>query len=286
MQIGFIRSLLFERYGELWVQLVSELGLEPVWAEQDATRAALQSAKLTDIPGVSFQVAAAEALALTNCDYLIAPDLNPGAEVPRGGGEDPWITSFPEMLGRSLSGLPTLLSVPVTSNVDVLEARATELLLSLSRDPARSRRAWERHAHLTQGPRRPAPRFQRIPGETKTLALVGQAWLFKEGIISALRERELGSVHLVLQKELEPATLREEAWRTETRLVPTDAETLGAARYFARRGQVDKLLFLGDKRSGADAWLLAQVKKISHKPVRSIYLQDLITPDTFDILLS
>ena len=285
MQIGFLRSLLFGRYGALWVQLVTELGLEPVFAQEADTLAALQISGLVEIPSISFQVAAAEAKALSDCALLIVPDLNPNADVPRGGGADPWIANFSEMLATSVAGLPPIADVPVAADVTTVEARATELLLTLSRDPARSRRAWERHSHLAGTPRHATPRFQRIPGETKTIAVVGQPWLFKEGILAALRSSLGDEVHLLLQTGLEPQTLREEGWRAEARLVPTDAECLGASRYFARRAVVDSLIVLADKRSGADNWLLSQIKKLSHKPVQAVYLQDLITADSFDSLL-
>lgn len=284
MQIGFLRSLLFGRYGALWVQLVTDLGLEPVFAQETDTLAALQTSGLAEIPSISFQVAAAEAKALSDCALLIVPDLNLNADVPRGGGADPWIANFSEMLATSVAGLPPIAGVPVTADVATVEARATELLLTLSRDPARARRAWERHSHLAGTPRYAAPR-QRIPGETKTIAVVGQPWLFKEGILAALRSHLGDEVHLLLQNELEPQILREEGWRAETRLVPTDAECLGASRYFARRAVVDSLIVLADKRSGADNWLLSQIKKLSHKPVQAVYLQDLITADSFDSLL-
>ena len=283
MRTGFIRSLLFSRYGDLWLKLAQEVGLEPVVAQPEAVYSHLSGGRLSKIPGLSFQLAGAEALALVDTDLIIAPDLNPGPDVPRGGGQDPWIAAFPETLATSLGGLPRLIGVPaLVSEPGEVEGLTTEVLLPLIRDPARLRRAWERHTG-TAAPKKPKVRWQRVPGEEVTVGLIGQPWLMKPALTALLEQEE---IHLIPQAGLEPQVLRQEGWRAEPRLVPTDAEVMGAARTFARRGGVDRLLFLADENSGADAWLHKQVKSLSHKPVELVKLQDVLTPANFDILLS
>ena len=73
--------------------------------------------------------------------------------------------------------------------------------------------------------------------------------------------------------------LRAEGRRIDERLIPTDSEVLGAARYLGRKGSVDKLVMVADKTSGADAWLVGRVQKLTHKPLEIIYLQDILEPD-------
>ena len=37
---------------------------------------------------------------------------------------------------------------------------------------------------------------------------------------------------------------------------------------------------IADKTSGADAWLVSRVQKLTHKPLEVVYLQDVLEPDT------
>ena len=65
----------------------------------------------------------------------------------------------------------------------------------------------------------------------------------------------------------------------DERLIPTDSEVLGAARYLGRKGSVTKLVMIADKTSGADAWLVSRVQKLVYKPLEVVYLQDVLEPD-------
>jgi hypothetical protein len=274
MRVGFLRSLLWERYGDLWLSLMQGLELETRFADPEMVKYHLQTKELS-LAGISFQIAVAEAKALNSVDVLVAPDLNAmnkgEQRVARGSGQDPWIASFPEAL-QTLGGLPPVLSVPATLETN-LETLAIETLLSIKHDPTKVKLVWERNTRKAQPHRYPEPRWTKLPGQHEVVALIAQPWLLVAPLIHKLSSPDR---HVVAQTQLNPVLLREEAKRLEKRLIATDAEVLGAAHYFNRKGSVDKLLMIIDKSSGADLWLEAQVKKLVAKPLERIYLQDLI----------
>ena len=284
MRVGFITQLLWSRYGRFWVSLLDGIEAEPQFATVEQVTETVQDERLAQIPGLSFRLAAAQALALQGCDFIVAPELNPGETVARGGGQDPWIASFPDALASTLSGLPPVISVPATLQMDLkteLQPLVLERLLPLSRDPAQVRRVWERTKGSVKPPRYPSPRWTRTPSETATVGLLAQSWLLTDKLVETLKTEE---THLVSQHQLEPETLRAEGWRLESRLSYTDAEVLGAARYLGRRGSVERLRLLVDKTSGSDAWLQTQVKRLVHKPLTVSYLQDVLTEEALSTL--
>ena len=281
MRVGFITQLLWDRYGAFWRHLLEDTDIEVRLAKPESVQAQLQDARLHPIPGWAFRLAGAQALALGDCDLLLVPDLNPASEVARGGGQDPWIASFPEALEASISGLPPVRAVPASLDTD-LEPLAVELLLNLSRDPGKVRRVWARHRGRlpTQSPAELS--LPPASGSHEVVGLVGQPWLLTERLERRLQEE---GTTLVSQSVLSPARLREEGWRADERLIGTDAEVLGAARYFGRRGGVDRLMLVLDKTSGVDGWLAVQVERRAHKPLSKVYLQDLAAADELPALL-
>jgi hypothetical protein len=274
MRVGFIRQLLWERYGTFWASLLQDLGVETQQATSDGVTKAFSDQRVQNIPGISFQLAAAEALALANVDLLVVPDLNEGFDINRGGGQDPWIANFPATLAQ-LGGLPPLLKVPATLRPD-LEPLVTQTLMSLKRDPSKVRLLWERYRSRTQAKRySEQPRWTKLPEQQEVVGVVGQPWL----VAKVLPLLDSSKTHFAPQSQLNPATLRGEAKRLEKRLIATDAEVLGAAHFFNRKGDINKLMLIVDKTSGADLWLEQQAKKIVTKPLEVVYLQDLV-PDT------
>ncbi|CAN5906432.1 hypothetical protein BH24DEI2_BH24DEI2_09230 [soil metagenome] len=279
MRVGFITQLLWPRYGDFWVRLVEGVGAEARFPDPNRVLEQLADNRLTDVPGAVFRLAVAQALSLQETDLIVAPDLNFGTEVARGSGQDAFVASFPEALSNRFGGLPPVVGVPAT--LSGLETRAVEFLLALSRDAAQVRRVWERTRALAVPPRYPEPRWTVPPLET--VGVVGQPWLLSDALVARL-QGDTG--HTVSQHRLEPQTLREEGWRAEPRLVPTDAEVLGAARLLGRRAAVTRLRFVADAGSGADAWLASQVTKLVHKPLSVTYLQDVLSADELGTLLS
>jgi hypothetical protein len=264
---------LWKRYGPLWARLVADVGADVALAP--AGVAGADDPRLSQIPGLAFRLAAAQALALADCDTLIVPELNPEGAATRGGAQDPWVASFPEVLHRSVPGLPPLIAVPAGYD-ERLEGLIVETLLRLSGDATAVRRAWQRRRSSVRptAPRRlyiaPAP-----PG-VRTTALLCQPWLASDALAAAVTTPG----HRVLAADaFDPVALRSEGDLVEAGLIDTDREVLGAARLFGRSAAVDELLLVVDEGSGADAWLARRLEGAAHKPFRTLALSELPDPE-------
>lgn len=274
MRIGLITRLLWPRYGPFWEALFGHAGLETVTAPRDGLGRALRDVRLAAVPGVAFELAAAQALALHDADVLLAPELNPGEETARGSGQDPWIASFPDTLAKVMVGLPPVLGVPASLDA-ALESLAIGTLQTLIHDPALARRAWERSRALAKPPRYGEPRWTALGRET--VGLVAQPWLLGDGIVERLGAWVgVEGRHLVSQHALNPAVLREEGRRVGERLIGSDREVLGAAHLMARKGSVARLVMLIDESSGADTLLRGRLERNLRKPLEIVSLQDLL----------
>jgi hypothetical protein len=282
MRVGFVRQLLWDRYGEFWQNLVAGAKAEVRVAQPDLIGKAVLDSRIASIRSIAFRLAAAEALALQHTDLLIVPHLNPTFESNRGGGQDPWIASFPEMLAQTVSGLPPILGVPATLSENI-ESIAVKTLYQLCRDRALVRRVWDRYRTSSKPTRAVQPTWLSQSSEKPTVAVLSQPWLLREALRRALPWQ---GEHLVFQNQIDPALLRKEGLQIDGRLATTDSEVIGATRLFARRGGVSELRMIVDGRSGADGWLAKQVGKVSHKPVSTHTLQGLFQDDDLiDILL-
>ncbi len=276
MRAGFITQLLWSRYGAFWTGLVQGAGLEVVYADDERVRRTLNDPRLDGIPGTAFRLAAAQALAL-DADVIFAPDLNPGESATRGGGQDVFIANFPEALATTFGGLPQVVGVPASLTGAGLESLVVSTLLSLTHDAGLTRRVWERQRTAARAPRLPEPRWRVRPSEGGTVGVVGQPWLVSD----ALARRVAGDAHVIGQHQLEPALLREEGRRVDDRLIGTDTEVLGAARFLGRKGSIERLVMIADETSSVDLWLVSQVQRATHKPLSVAYVQRLdegVTP--------
>ena len=274
MRIGFVTTMLWDRYGAFWWDLVADAGAEPVRSSPAAIRAAVDDPRVAHVPALAFRVAAADATALPACDLLLAPELNPGVETGRGGGQDPWIVSFPAALTTSVSGLPPVLGVPVGPGAPV-ETKALEVLRAIDRDPTRVRRVWERHRARPTTPRRSAVRWQVRPSTAGTVGVVGPPWLVNDAVVPVVGHDD---EHLVGQHRLDPAELRDEGARFDPDLVPTDAEAVGAARLFGRRGVVARVRAVIDADIGSDTWLLRRFQEVVRKELDVVSIHDVDDP--------
>lgn len=267
MQVGFLSQILWSRYGPFWQALAVEAGAEVRFADREAVLRAARSKALLSVPSLPFRLATAEALALHDCDLLIVPHPNAGASATRGGGQDPWISDFPNVLSAT-TGLLHVQGVPTELTAQV-EPVAVEVLQRLTHDGGRIRRFWDRHRAALQA--RPLP--QLPPTRRGTVAVLGQPWLLNEQLVQlAAGESE----HVISQLQLEPGLLREEGSRAESSLLPTDLEVLGAGRWFSRRGGVERLVFVVDDGAGVDTWLANQLRKIVRKPLSVLSAQELL----------
>lgn len=270
-RIGLITQLLWPRYGPFWEKLLLEAGHEVKKAEPEALALARRDERLAEIPGLAFRHAAAQALAIGACDFLLAPDLNPQQESQRGSGQDPWIADFPGTLTNSLIGLPAVLAVPATLE-EPIESLAVGLLHRLNHEAALVRRAWERHRASARPPHHSEPHITPRPNQT-TLGLLAQPWLLSPALAAHLKPE---GAAIVSQGELSPALLRAEGRRVDPRLIDTDAEVIGAARYLGRKGGIDELVMVVDETSGADRWLASRVARLAHKPLTRLSLHTLL----------
>ena len=277
MQVGFISQLLWPRYGTFWKNLIAEIGATPQLAALEDPVLALDDPRVQAAPGLAFQLAAAQALALSSADYLVVPDLNSGEETARGSGQDLWIASFPDALRTTFHGLPPIVGVPASLHGD-LEALAVRTLHTISDDPVTIRRSWERHRALATAPRYREPRWQRRSGETRTIGVVGQPWLLNDRVVELLSPGP--SYHLIGQHQLEPTLLRREGDRVDPKLVGTDREVVGAARYLGRKGGIDEVWVVVDETSGADAALAARLERVLREAPTIKTLQHLADAET------
>ncbi|MCA9836746.1 MAG: hypothetical protein KC422_07525 [Trueperaceae bacterium] len=279
MRIGFISQLLWDRYGDFWVKLFGEFDAEIHFASAESSLALMQDERLATIPGWSFKLAAAQALSLLEVDLLLAPDLNWGEYGQKASGQDPWIANFPETLQRQFAALPPVLAVPAWLEPEI-ESLVTTSLMNISHDPAKVRRAWERHRGRLKPQRFVEPRWIKRASEKEMVGLLAQPWTTAKDFLN-LPETS----YLIRQSQLDPKVLRAEGMRFDPKLIPTDQEVMGAARLLARRGSVDRLIFLADKDAGADQNLYSRVQKLVHKPLELVYLQDLTSPEQVVISL-
>ncbi len=270
MRVGFVTQLLWPRYGAFWVNLVTNAGLEPAFPDGERVRRMLGDPRLAGLPGTAFRLAAAQALAL-EADVIMAPDLNPGESSTIGGGQDAFIADFPAALRASLPGLPTIVGVPAELGGEGFESLVVGTLLNLTHEPGLVRRVWERQRSSAKPPRLPEPSWRVRPSEGQALGVVGQPWLLAESLV----KRVAGNRHAVSQGQLGPQLLRAEGRRLEARLIGTDAEVLGAARFLGRKGNIGSLVLLADETAGVDMWLAGLAQKHVTKPLEVVTLQQL-----------
>ena len=273
MRIGFVTQLLWSRYGDFWLRLFNEFEAETCFADRETCLKLFNDERLASIPGWVFRLAVAQSLSLHDVDILVVPNLNSGEFGQKASGQDPWIANFPETLSSQFSGLPQVLAVPSTLEPGI-ETLVTTSLMNFSHDPARVRRALERHRGSLKEKRLAEPRWTKRSSEKELIGLLAQPWIDVKALL-ALPE----SSYVISQTEIDPKVLRAEGQRYDDKLIPTDQEVMGAARLMARRGSVDRLIFVADKDSGADLNLYARLQKLLHKPLELLYLQELSSPE-------
>jgi hypothetical protein len=273
MRIGFVTRLLWDRYGPFWRRLLDAAGADTVVADPERVASLDDDPRLDVVAGRAFREAAAEALALSSCDRIVVPELNPGYAGTRGSAQDPFVADFPGALAHGIPGLPGLLAVPADLDVDAVEGRAIAILSLVVPSPGAVRRVWQTH----RADARP-PRPAGLPPEggvgSRTVALVGQPWHLNDDVV---RVATRGSERLLSAGRIAPAEARAEGWRIDPKLAPSDAEALGAVRRLVRRPGVDVVRMVVDASSGADAWLERRAREVaSRRPFETIDLSELV----------
>lgn len=265
-------QLLWPRYGRYWWALVAEAGLTPQLPEREAVRERFATPVLAGVPGVAFRLAAAQALALGDCDTVVLPALVRESGVARGAGQDPWVMALEASLRSQVAGVAQLRTVPSWFD-GATESVAVAFLQSHVHDPALVRRALERARPYAQPPKPPAPAGRAGPAEGPSVGLLAQPWLVGDSL-----ERLAGrpGERIIGQHRIDPEQARADGWRVDERLVDSDAEVVGAARALARRAGVSGLRLVVDEESGSDAWLARHVRRLVHKPLEVVTLQALL----------
>ncbi len=281
VRIGFLTQLSWRRYGRYWVELALAAGLEPAFADPEAVKEAWQDPDLSGVPTLAFRLAAAQALALADCQAIVVPRLARESGVERGSGQDPWVMDLAARLRSALPGLPTLHAVPAWFD-ESLESESVTFLQTAIHDAMSVRRALGRVRPLAKAGKAGVPDLARRGG-TRTVAVLGRPWVVDADLARLVEgegERTVGQ-HL-----FDPEELRSEGWRADERLVDGDAEVIGAARLLGRRAAVDALRLVVDEEASSDAWLANRVAKVVHKPLEVVTLQAVLTGrDPVDTLL-
>lgn len=285
LRVGFVTQLLWERYGRFWVDLVRGAGAKPVSATPEGSVAALERLAHDDFPASAFRLAAAQALALADCDLVIVPRLNPESDSQRGGAQDRWIADLPGALAAALPGVGEIVAVSAYPDTEI-ETQAVILLRRLLSDVGAVPRVWSRHRSAAERQARGAVRQQRQRGDAGRLAaggqtaLIGQPWTLTPEVMARLATTDAA---FVSQLELDPRRCREEGRRVDERLIDTDAEVLGAVRMLSRRAGVSALRIVVDGPSptevaASDAWLAKRAQETSHKPLQTWHLAAALGP--------
>lgn len=266
MRVGFVTRLLWDRYGTFWSGLIGAAPADVIMPEPEGVRRALTDPRLARIPGSAFREAAAQAIALSTCDRIVAPDLNFGYQGARGSAQDPFVADFPAALARTVPGLPPILAVPADLAAPGLETKAIEILLAVAPGPSGVRRVWQTRRAEARPPRPPAPPAQR-PATATLVGLVGQPWHLRDEVVERLTRP---GEELIPAHGFDPRDLREEGLRLDDGLAPTDAEALGAVRRLARRTGVARLRMIVDPESGADDWLERKARTLVRRPLETV----------------
>jgi len=279
VRVGFVTQLLFERYGGFWRGLVAGAGATVVLPTREGVLTHGDAVDPELVPGLWFRLAAVQAASLADCDLMIVPDLNPEADDVRGSAQDRWVADLAGALADAVAGLPSLVRVAAYPDAGI-ESRAVALLQSLLHDATAVKRVWARHrADAIKLTRPSTVRVAHSVVENGSLpaqALVGQPWAVTETVMRAATDAGLTGLS---QLALGSQRSRAEGWSFDDRLIPTDAEVIGAARILSRRAGVTGLRFLHDDEAGGDAWLARRVKQAAHKPVELLPWREIAPAD-------
>lgn len=284
MKVGFITQLLWSRYGEFWQRVATEAEYEPMFPSEEGTIDMLNHPDVQEIRSVSFRIAAAQALSMSEeAGLIVVPDVSLGVREPRGAGEDAWVSAFPERLRIAFPELPTLVSAP-TSLGAVAEPAVLQFLQDGLYEPVAVKQSWSRlRGPLYETREGHGDPFVKPANAPQYVGLIGQPWLLNADVV-ALVEQRFGNT--LSQSVLVPERLREEGERAlDKPLLPTDTEVIGAARLFARRASVGSIVMVVDPLSSTDAWLANRVEKLIGSRLQVIQITELVSPEhAFDML--
>lgn len=273
VRVGLLTTILWSRYGPAWLKALNAVGATPETVSgADASTWRLDP-RVQRASSAIFELAAAEAVALSHCDRLLVPSINEGYGGTKGGASDPFVADLPAALEHAVPGIPKVWRVATNAATPGFEANALSVLAELAGQPASARRVWQTHkSELLQVAgvdRRPS----NPPGDA-WVGLLGQPWWLEQPFLQASSDH---AGERVLTPAVWPEDeLRVEGWTYDADLAPSDAEAVGAAHRMARMHRVKRLVLMVDPSSSADAWLERTVKRMARKPLEVVE-----TPDPF-----
>lgn len=278
---------MFERYGRFWRALVDGAGAEVVLPTRAGVLHHGADVDPDLVQGLSFRLAAVQAASLADCDLIIVPELNPERDDARGSAQDRWVADLAGALVDAVAGLPALVSVAAYPDPGI-ESRAVGLLQQLVHEPGAVTRVWGRHRaaaeRMVTGANVRSGQIALPRSGLPPAALVGQPWVVTDQVVRAATAAGITGLS---SRSLPIERARSEGWSFDERLIPTDAEVVGAARILSRRAGVSGLRFIVDDGAGSDAWLLRRVAQAAHKPVEPLSWRELApTADAASVFLN
>lgn len=293
MRIGAPHYLLFSRYADLWRNLLAGIDVEWLELEPQQLQHALDSSPLLkgleQVAGVNFQLAMLELQLFQEVDALLIPELNPQHESRKGSGQNPWIASLADMVQLQFPRLPKLLRVPAQQALarEYLEPLVTRQLMSMIGNAALVRRSWERQ-RLQASKKVVLEAVLWQAADKKTVVLLAQPWLLNDLPLDWQKLLQnhypAENYHILQQNHFDPTQLRQEGWGLEPKLLASDAEVLGAARWLGRKPEVTQLIFLSDETQPSDAWLARKLEAMNPRKYSSYSLQQLTQSKGVDTL--
>jgi hypothetical protein len=278
VRVGFVTSLLWQRFGPPWAALIADIGAEVVLPSADEIVTALGDPRATEMSALAPRIAVASAVACGSVDLLVVPQLLAPRDGGRGAAQDPWVADLPAMIARTLIGGPGVVPVPVERGPHVVNA-VMPALMRINRDAGVVRRAWERRRRELETPwRGPVTTATAAPTDGPRVALVGEPWWFTPATIPILGQ---GAGRLVGQFQLDPEDARAEGRRVRGDLVDPDAEVIGAARRFARQSAVDVVRLVVDRESATAPWLERRVREVATRALEVVAVSDLADAETW-----
>jgi len=279
MRVGCITAFAWERYGERWADLLRAVDAEVVLPSRAAVLA--EAERLDPGDGVVAWLARASLRALSGVDLVIVPALLPNTASGPGSAQDPWVVDLVTMLADAEPGAPQLIAVPAATGPAV-EAAVIPVLTRVQRDAGRVRRAWDRYRVAALRPWRPNA-AAGTARDARHVALAASPWWCGTGLAAALTRP--GEV-MVGQHQVDPEALRAEGWRWRGDINDADAETLGAVRRYARRGDVAGVRLVIDRASASQAWLQRRAGEIAGERLETVMLDEALAPEALiDALL-
>jgi hypothetical protein len=272
VRVGFVTSILWERFGPSWVALLADVGADVVVPGGAEVAEALGDRHLASVTGSLPRLAVAAAVACHPVDLLVVPALMGSRDGGPGAAQDPWLADLPAMVGRALPGGPPVVAVPVERGPHVDQV-VIPVLTRVNRDAGIARRAWERHRRSLQTPWRAVAAPVVAAGVAgPRVALVGHAWWLHGGgaaLVAAGAQRVTG------QQRLVPEEARVEGRRVRPDLADIDAEVIGAARRFARSADVDVVRLVVDTTAPTAAWLERRVREVAGRSLEVVTVASL-----------